>query len=71
MVDAAAVRTNLVLLDLTEVAASTRPRWPRRPREQGVLIAAMLPADRPAGHPPGRRRRRLDRAAEVLAAVLT
>ena len=58
VVDAAAVRTNLVPLDLTKAAPGRARRWPRRPREQGVLIVACWPADRPPGHPPGRRRRR-------------
>ena len=57
VVDAAAVRTNIVPLDLRKSPLDA-PALAAAARERGRAGLGARPADGPAGHPPGRRRRR-------------
>jgi len=70
VVDAAAVRTNLVPLDLTKSALDA-PSLAAAAAEQGVLIAAMLPRTARLVTHMDVDDAAVDRAAEVLAGLLS
>ena len=65
-VDAATVDTNIVVVDVAGRRSASR----RGPPTQGVLVSALGPALPAPGHAPRHRRRRHERAIDVLAPLV-